>query len=179
MPTAQDALADAVLASAPLLARFLKGFDDANRTRQAPGLPNHAAWCLGHLALTMHRVAEMLDGQPLPADAIAPGAGESRDRKGAPAAFFAETISFRSTPTDDPSLYPALSRCIAVFEGACARLADAARAADDATLDREVPWGVGRSTVRALIPRMIWHTGAHTGQIIDLRRALGMAPALV
>lgn len=172
---ASGPLADAVLASVPLVTRFLKGFDDANRTRQAPGLPNHAAWCLGHLSLTMHRVAEMLDGRPLPAGEIAPGAGESRDRKASPSAYFAETIALGSRPTDDPSLYPPLARGASIFETAAARLADAIRAADDAALDRETPWGTGATTMRALIPRMIFHNGCHAGQLVDLRRALGMA----
>jgi uncharacterized protein YbjT (DUF2867 family) len=66
-------LADAVETSRVLLARYFPGFTDANRTSQAPGLPNHFAWCLGHLALTMHRVAGMIDGGPLPGDAFVEG----------------------------------------------------------------------------------------------------------
>ena len=45
-------LAEAIGSTRELLVRYLQGFDDANATAQAPGLPNHAAWTLGHLALT-------------------------------------------------------------------------------------------------------------------------------
>jgi len=178
--TPQAALADSVLATVPLVARYLKGFDDSNRTRQAPNLPNHAAWCLGHLALTMHRVAEMIDGKPLPADTFAPGAGEARARSGPAPAYFTETLAFGSRPVDDPTLYPALAFCSAAFQSACERLAGAVRAASDTQLDRNVPWGPtgATTTVRALIPRMVYHNGCHAGQIIDLRRALGMGSAL-
>ena len=58
LPRHQDLLADSVLASSALLSRYLVGFNDQNRTTQAPGLPNHAAWCLGHLSLTMHRACD-------------------------------------------------------------------------------------------------------------------------
>ena len=68
-----ETIAQAVLSTKPLLARFLPGFTDANHTAQAPGLPNHLAWNLGHLALTMHRVADKLDAGGLPADVFIEG----------------------------------------------------------------------------------------------------------
>jgi hypothetical protein len=64
--TRQQLLAEAVRESRNLLARYLKGFDDTNHTKQAPGLPNHVAWTLGHLSLTMYRTAEKLNGTPPP-----------------------------------------------------------------------------------------------------------------
>jgi hypothetical protein len=56
-----------VVQSRDLLKRYLRGFDDSNSTLQAPGLPNHLAWTLGHLAINLHRTAERFDKQPLPA----------------------------------------------------------------------------------------------------------------
>ncbi len=44
------ALADAISSTEELLTRYLAGFDDHNAVAQAPSLPNHAAWILGHLA---------------------------------------------------------------------------------------------------------------------------------
>ena len=55
-----DEIADAIGSTSVLLDRYLNGFDDTNHTRQAPNLPNHVAWVLGHLALTMHRAAERI-----------------------------------------------------------------------------------------------------------------------
>ena len=76
------ALAEAMRATKPFVTRFLSGFDDSNRTTQAPNLPNHAAWCMGHLALTMNRFAERFDGKPLPdSDFItADGQGGNEER---------------------------------------------------------------------------------------------------
>ena len=47
---AQDSLAEAIRSNKTLIGRYLKGFSDANHTKQAAGLPNHVAWTLGHIA---------------------------------------------------------------------------------------------------------------------------------
>ncbi len=170
----RDAIAESILATRGLLGRYLAGFDDASRTRQAPGLPNHVAWNLGHLALTMHRAAEKFDGAPPPGEdffdskAAAPGAVRPPER------FDTESVCFGSTPTDDPARYPPLARCVEVFHRGCERMAAAVRAADDAALDGAVPWGGGTMPRWLLAQRMVFHNGDHTGQIACLRRALSM-----
>lgn len=166
---AQDALAEAIRSNKTLVGRYLKGFSDANHTRQAPGLPNHAAWNLGHIALTMHRVADKLDGQGLPVSDFVGGAtGDAQH-------FATESVAFGSMPTGDSMAYPSYSRCVEIFEGACDRLASATAKASDAQLATETPWGAGMSTpMHLLVARMAFHNGMHCGQIADLRRALGM-----
>jgi hypothetical protein len=166
----QQTIASALLATKTLLGRYLKGFDDTNHTRQAAGLPNHVAWCLGHCALTMQRVAEHIDGRPLSPEDFMPGPAGNADR------FGLESVAFASQPRDDAAMYPRFDRCVAIFESACERLAGAACAADDAALDRSVKWGgAGNETpLHMLALRMVFHNGMHTGQIADLRRALGM-----
>jgi hypothetical protein len=168
--TAQNALADAILGSKPLAARYFAGFDDTTHTAQAPGLPNHLAWSLGHLALTMHRVGEKLDGRPIPGSDIARASDLTAPEQAS--AFLQEDVAFASTPTSDPSRYPPLARCIEIFDAACDRLASAVRSASDARLDESHPWGKGHSTLRELASRMVFHNGMHIGQIADLRRAL-------
>lgn len=164
-----EILARGVSDSKVLLARYLKGFTDFDHTRQAPGLPNHVAWCLGHCALTMHRAAEKLDGRPLPEnDFILDSARGDAQRYGT------ESVCFGSTPVPDPAVYPPLSRCVAIFDAACDRLAGAAADAPDARLDDRVKWGAGETTLESLVLRMIFHNGTHCGQITDLRRALGV-----
>jgi len=185
--TRQDALAEGVLACKSLLGTYLPGFDDSNRTRQAPNLPNHVAWTLGHCALTMHRAAEKFVSRAGGAGGAA-GAGALPDADffrgsgtgGDPERFDTETVAFGSTPADDPARYPRFARCVEVFNGACDRLAAAVRGADDATLDRVVAWGArAELPLFLLVQRMIFHTGNHTGQIADLRRALGLPPVLL
>ncbi len=164
----QDAIAEFVLSTKAGMARYLAGFDESSRTWQAPSLPNHVAWCLGHCALTMHRVAEHFDGKPLPpADFVA---GSDR---GDAARFGTESVAFGSTPTDERERYPTLARSREVFESAADRLAACVRGASDETLAREVPWGPATITLYLLAMRMVSHNGMHVGQIADLRRALG------
>ncbi len=169
---ARDAIAEGVLATKSLLGRYLLDFDDSSGVTQAPGLPNHVIWTLGHLAFTMHRMSEHLDGKPVPTDSFTPGmVGSSR-------AFAIERVRFGSTPVSDASLYPPLSRAIEVYEQACDRVARGARSANDATLAKHVPWGGGTTPVFLLAQRMIFHNGTHAGQISDLRRVLKMAPVI-
>jgi len=164
----QDAIADFIEATRQNTFRYLAGFDDTNHTKQAPNLPNHAAWNLGHCALTMHRVAERLDGKPMPESDFIPAATRGDANR-----FGTESVAFGSKPAADPTGYPSFARCQQVFSSACERLAAAVRAASDAKLQEMTPWGPGQSPLYLLTMRMAAHNGMHTGQIADLRRALG------
>lgn len=165
----QQSLADGIEQCKPLMLRYVDGFDDASRTRQTPNQPNHVAWCLGHCALTMHRAAQTLDDGDLPESCFLHDqfAGD-KDR------FGVESVALGSTPRPDPDLYPTLERCVSIYESACDRLAEAVRGAEARQLDQIVDWGAARTTCRELMYRMIFHNGAHCGQIIDLRRGLEM-----
>ena len=166
----QQTLANAVLESRTLIARYFKGFDESNHTKQAQHLPNHFAWTLGHLALTIHRTAEKFDGRALPETDFVKGDG----RAGGPTKFDAESVCFGSKPVDDPKLYPAHDRCVAIFDDAIQHLVSAIRRADDAKLEMLVAWGSGQVKLWSLAVRMVFHNGTHCGQLADLRRALGM-----
>lgn len=138
--------------------RYLAGFDDSNATRQGAHLPNHAIWNLGHLALYNHRAAEALAGQKMPL------------------AWDPEPFAFGSKPADDPSGYPTLKETIDHYQTSVRTLARAGGQVGEAGLDRSVPWGRGGAVVtgRQLLMRMVFHNGTHCGQIVDLRRALGL-----
>lgn len=168
--TRGELLAESVLSCKLLLARYLAGFNDVTHVRRTPDLPNHVAWCLGHLALTMHRVAEKLDGQGVPATDFVTGTGTqgSRDK----GYFDTEAVSFGSRPEERHDRFPRLERATEIYNHACDRLAAAVRAAPDAKLDEVVTWGQTSAPMWSLIIRMIFHNGFHTGQIADLRRAL-------
>lgn len=163
----QDVIPELLDAARANMHRYLAGFDDTNHTTQATNLPNHAAWNLGHCALTMHRVAERLDGLPLPESDFATGPrGDARR-------FGAESVAFGSVPAGDRSAYPPLARCVEIFDGASERLAAAARSASDARLAEPTPWGQAQMPLYLLVMRMATHNAMHTGQVADLRRALG------
>ncbi len=156
------ALAEAIKSTEGLLTRFLAGFDDGNATTQPQGLPNHAAWVLGHLALTMHRAAERIADEEFPLE------------------WDPEPYAFGSTPTDDRDAYPTLAELTDRYQTSMDLLVDAVRRAGDQGLARPVQWGATtvNTTAGDLAMRMVFHNGAHTGQLIDLRRALGMEPVI-
>lgn len=171
-------LENAVRLSGPLLLRFLAGFDETNRTAQAPGLPNHAAWTLGHLALTMQRAADLVSGfsepQRLPTSDWVHGDGTAGD----PSRFDTESVCFGSRPVNEPARYPRLSRAREIFEASLDRLAEEVGGASGSALEREVKWGKATLPTGDLVHRVVFHNGTHAGQLIDLRRALGLAPVL-
>lgn len=160
--------------SVPLFERFLVGFDDANRAEQAPGCPNHVIWTLGHVSLTMHRMADRVRGSdepgPLPESDFFTGTGSGGDAE----RFDTEAVCFGSTPVPDASRYPGLVRGRQVFRDACARLAAEVSEASQARLDRMSKWGTGEFAVSDLVMRVVMHNATHAGQLTDLRRGLGM-----
>lgn len=175
MPTASirgEMLATIVESNKELVTRFLVGFDDTSALRQSPTLPNHVVWCLGHLALTMHRIAERLDAAPLPAADFSSGDAVSGSR--ARGVFATESVCVGSTPRADAALYPSLERATQILRNSCDRLAAACRTAADAALDAPQQWGAASLPLWLLVARAVFHNGIHTGQITDLRRALGM-----
>lgn len=169
-------LADGVAMTKMLLARYLAGFNEVSHVRQTPDLPNHIAWILGHLSLTMHRVAAMIDKGELPSkDFIkADGFGGSRDK----GFFDTEAVAFGSKPEERHDRFPSLVRCTEIYNAACDRLSTAVRNADDAALDAPVPWMQSQIPLYLLVMRMMFHNGFHTGQIADMRRALGFRPIM-
>ena len=162
MSTRGEAIGRGIEACKNLAGRYLVGFTEETRIAQPPGLPNHAAWSLGHLAITMHKIAEKFDGGPPPAPAFGPGG------------FDPDSVAFGSAPVADSSKYPPLARCIEIYDQACDRLAATVRGATDAKLDEKIKWGPSEITLEGAALRMIFHNGMHTGQIADLRRGLHM-----
>ncbi len=169
-------LAEGISSCKLLLGRYLVGFNEVTHVRQTPDLPNHLSWCLGHCALTMLRVADKIDGRGLPASdfvqpPIADGFKGSRDK----GVFDSEAVAFGSKPEERHDRYPSLPRSTEIYNNACDRLATALLTIDDAKLDQPIPWGQAGQTMplSMLVIRMVFHNGFHTGQIADLRRALG------
>lgn len=164
----QDVIAEFLQFNKVGVARYLTGFDDSNHTRQAPGLPNHVAWNLGHLALTMHRACEKVDGAGPPEADFILGAVRGDARR-----FGTESVAFGSTPVGDATAYPSFARCVEVYNLAIDRTVHAARSLPDARMGELVTWGPMQSPLALLLMRMGFHNGMHAGQIADLRRALG------
>ncbi len=166
--TAQHVIAEGILSTKQLLSRYTQGFDERSALAQPAGLPNHLIWNLGHLALTMHRAAEKIDGKAPPASDFVAGA------RGNVGAFAIESVAFGSQPAGESGGYPGLARATAIYEAACDRVAGAVRSASDAKLNEQVQWGMTSVPLFMLGLRMMFHNGFHTGQVSDTRRALKM-----
>ena len=167
-------LAHAVRNSQALFLRYAEGFDDMNRVSQSEGLRNHFSWTLGHCALTMNRAADVVVGfnepQALPTTDWVAGDGTAGD----PSRYDTESVGYKSEPVPDASRYPRLDRAVEIFRAAIDRLASAVGEASPTMLAREIQWGGSTTTAGDLVSRIIFHNGIHAGQIIDLRRALGL-----
>ncbi|HEX8875971.1 MAG TPA: DinB family protein [Phycisphaerales bacterium] len=179
-----DLFADAALHARDLLKRYLVKFDDTNHTRSAPGLPNHLAWCLGHLALTNNRFCEWLPGEKtdaqgrplvgLPASDFIDGAASGDSER-----FGSESVSFGSHPAIPGVVFPKHARCIEIFDASIERFAAAIRKLSDEDLITPVPMFRGvTAPPHLLVARAVYHVGIHNGQIADLRRALGLGTVL-
>lgn len=167
-------LASMIRGTGVLFAPFLDGFDDDNRVTQAPGLPNHFSWTLGHAALTMHRAADYVAGfnepQRLSTSDWIHGDGTAGD----PSRYDTESVAFGSTPVTDKAKYPRVTRAREIFETAVERFASETAGASVKSFSREVKWGSRVMQVGPLVERVVFHNGLHAGQLVDLRRALGM-----
>jgi hypothetical protein len=166
--TRQQTLSAIVRESHVLFARYLAGFGSLNCLATAPNLPNHLTWTLGHLSITMYRSAAKLDGLEPPQSVFVDGPVGDSLRYGI------ESIAFGSRPKVDASIYPPFERCIQIFDDSFERICAAFEQASDSTIDKQVAWGKQLAPAWSLAARMAFHNGTHCGQIVDLRRALGM-----
>ncbi|MDG1899915.1 MAG: DinB family protein [Phycisphaerales bacterium] len=165
-----DSLARAIEATEGLLLRFVADVDDDMRAVQSPGLPNHFIWVLGHCSMTMNRLASLIDGTPLPDSDFFDGDGVRSDA----GRFDAELVRFDSTPRGVAEDYPTMDRGRAVYAAACRRLAAVVRALDESELESTLDWHGAPVRIDDLVVRVGFHNGAHAGQVLDLRRVLGM-----
>lgn len=113
-----------------LLGRFLVGFNELTRIAQAPNMPNHVIWTLGHLSLYHHRSVERilrLEPGPLPEGDFVTADGRAGDAW----RFDTESVCFSSTPIADSAIYPTLERGIEIHTAACGRLAASVREVGD------------------------------------------------
>lgn len=130
-----------------------------------------ASWAC---ALYMHVARRALDETPVPEQDFSKELPRQQDL------FCTEDICFGSVPVDDPDRFPVLDRCVAVFRASGDSLAMGFEQASRDLLDRTTSWGSVKSlTFAELGLRMAFHNGTHTGQIIDLRRALGFDKVIV
>ena len=130
---------------------------------QPAGVPNHAAWTLGHVIHSCQAIAAELGVEPwLPDD------WESR-------------FGYGSSPTAVVSQYPSKVALLAALGEASRRLQTALRGMDQAALAEPLPDERVRELLptkgHALLQVVAAHTAYHAGQLAAWRRAIGRPAA--
>ena len=137
---------------------------DGQLTAQPDGVPNHAAWTIGHLVFIAHEIGGVIG--------IEPWLGDEWTRQVGPG-------SKPLPPGDEPISRDTL---LAALQTAQAKLTTAIKALKDSELDAPFPdpgYAAVFPTVRhALTQVLLGHTAFHIGQIAVWRRALGLPPML-
>jgi hypothetical protein len=155
--TPQDVLKQNIEFGHRVIQSYLSDLSDADlRVRPVPGA-NHAAWQLGHLIASNHR---MLTGLGQPAPTLPEG--------------FEAAHSHDTASCDDPACFATKARYLALAE----QLKDASLAAVAATADRLDEPGpemmrAYAPTVGAVLGLLGSHWLMHAGQFVITRRKLG------
>jgi hypothetical protein len=146
--------------NAGLLAKMVEDVPDERMCQQPPGLPNHAAWQIGHITLARSFVARELGASLQIPETLPPLFGRG------------------STPTSNRNAYPSKKDLLDRFNIAQAALMENALKVDPARLAGE--HGIER--LRPVFPTLghlivgvaLFHDGFHLGQLGNWRRAMGL-----
>jgi len=136
---------------------------DEDMVLQPPGVPNHAAWTLGHIVYSCQAMAGELGVEPwLPDD-------------------WESQFGYGSSPAAVVSRRPSKEALLAALEDASRRLETAMLRIDETTLAEPVPDETTRGTLptkgHALLQAVAAHTAFHAGQLAVWRRAIDRRPA--
>jgi uncharacterized damage-inducible protein DinB len=132
---------------------------DEDMVLQPPGVPNHAAWTLGHIIYSCQAMAGELGVEPW-----LPGDWESQ-------------FGYGSSPTAVITQYPRKAALLPALEDASRHLRTALQATNETALAEPLP----DETVRGMLPTkghailqiVAAHTAYHAGQLAVWRRAIG------
>ena len=162
MPTVNDVIAFALIASQIRFHTFVDDLSPAEFAAQPVPGANSVAWMVGHLALTDRRVTGLLGGAvPL-----------------LPDGFEAKFKTTKQPATEQKDLGDP-KELVAVFDAHRAALVAAVRAATPEALNAPMPnphplfTTVGEAAVFMAV-----HLGLHGGQVTVIRRALGYPPVM-
>ena len=161
MHTPKSASLDALRFAHAFTASIVKDWPADKWTAQPSGLANHAVWSLGHLAVSMPFFASVagVTISPLP---------ES----------YGPLFSAGTKPTAAATDYPPAAEVVAAFTQATADFIAAIEKLTDADLAQPSPKADGFFAITKLdaVARASWHEGWHTGQLVLVRKALGLPP---
>ena len=128
---------------------------------QPPGVPNHAAWTLGHIIYSCQGVAAELGAEQWLPD------------------HWEADFGYGSTPSPDLARYPNKSEMLKILADAASRLRQTLFAASESILAQSLPDETLPTMGHLLFQVIVAHTAYHAGQLAVWRRALGKRPAAV
>jgi uncharacterized damage-inducible protein DinB len=144
---------------------LVSDLSDEDMVLQPPGVPNHAAWTLGHVIHSCQAIAGELGVEPW-----LPGDWESR-------------FGYGSSPVPVASQHPSKPALLAVLGEARDRLRSALLRIDERALAQPLPDERSRDMLptvgHALMQVVAAHTAFHAGQLAAWRRAIGRPPVAV
>ena len=143
--------------------KVIADWPESKVTCQSAPTDNHLLWTLGHLVTGYDWFGTLL--------VLGPGVGPENYRT---------LFGYGSKPTPDASAYPKLSEVRKVFDQSWTRLLSVASSMSDAEgLMAPVSDPHGLAATRLdVLDRVAWHDGWHSGQLVSIRRTLGL-PAIM
>lgn len=123
---------------------------------------NHTAWLLGHIAYADNGFRSKLSGSP----SVIPESYEA-------------LFGMGSTPSDDASIYPSKAELLKTMEKSHTALIEWFKSLSDEQLAESLPEDMEKfgANYATLASTLIWHEGLHAGQLVEVRRSLGLPRA--
>jgi hypothetical protein len=162
-PVSKGLLLEYHLASARFshqyVTKVFNAFPGEHLLSQAPGLPNHALWTLGHLVATNAWMVLLSTGSP---SAVPPN--------------YETMFGMGSTPHQDVTQYPSIDEVRAMYVHSHEQMIEALADLTDDQLFGPCEKDSHNFVINKLdtLVKTMWHEGWHIGQLIDLRRALNL-----
>lgn len=147
---------------------FFEDMRDAAMTQPTSSGGNHPLWVLGHLALVDASFRSMITGE---ANSLQ---------------HWSSLFGAGTTPSSDPSTYPAFDDVMAEYHRQRAQLIALLDDVDESFLEQPLklpPDGMSEEMIQQFFPNVAKtlllvanHHAFHCGQVADARRAAGRAP---
>jgi hypothetical protein len=142
--------------------KFLEGIPEDKYTFQPFSGANHVLWTLGHLAETDAYVTHALQGAE----------EEYKSEK------YPDLFGMGSTPVPDPGKYPSPAKIKEYLSGCRKNLLAKLESMSEADLLKPATEEFMAPDLMGTMFTLPWHEAMHGGQIVAVRKALGLKPLM-
>ncbi|MCZ6834319.1 MAG: DinB family protein [Planctomycetota bacterium] len=142
--------------------KFLEGLTDEQLMHRPTPEANHATWILGHLAYVDDSIYTKVSGH----DSVIPSNYKALFDSG-------------TTPSDNASDYPSKDELLTNLEKAHTAFIGWFESLSDEQMASAPPEGleIFGANFACVVATLAWHEGVHNGQLIEIRRTLGLPRA--